>query len=84
MAQDEEMWDVEQKRLQSETHTGLELGAVRPGWNEDVKSVYEKGVGDLAILSGVAGKSGARPGVAGLTETVGKAERARNVAAEFE
>lgn len=84
MAQDEKMWDVEQKRMQSQTYTGLELSAVRPGWNEDVKSVYEKGVGDLAILSGIAGKSGARPGVASLTETVGKAERARNVAAEFE
>jgi len=84
MAKEEESWEAEQKRLRTQMYPGLEFSGVRQGWNEDVRGMYEKGVGDLAVLSGVVGKSDGRPGVASLTETVGKAERARAVAGEFE
>lgn len=82
--QEEQAWEAEQKKLQGQSYPGLTFNGVGRGWNEDVRSVYERGVGDLAVLSGVMGKSGGREGVGSLTETVGKAERARGVAAEFE
>lgn len=88
MAQEEEAWQAQQTRVQGQIHPGLEFNGVRPGWNEDVRGVYERGVGELAVLSGAMGGSGSKDGRDGvgssLTETVGKAERARTVAGEFE
>lgn len=86
---EEESWQEEQRRVQEKKEAGLTFNGVRDGWNEDVKGVYERGVGDLAVLSGVMGgnnqgRVGQRSGGASLTETVGKAERARAVAGEFE
>lgn len=84
IARDEEEWNKEQMRLQNQTQTGLELDPTRDGWNEDVRDVYERGVSSLAVLSGVSqGHEGNRD-VKSLTETVGKVQRARNVAGEFE
>lgn len=84
LSKDEEMWDLEQKRLEDEKPTGLSLETMRHDWNQDIRNVYNQGVNDLAILNGIAGESANTRGVAGLTETVGKLERARNVAAELE
>lgn len=84
LARDEEEWENEQMRLQNQTHTGLELDPMRDGWNEDVSGVYERGVGNLAVLSGVSQSQEDRRDVKSLTETVGKVQRARNVAGEFE
>ena len=84
LAHDEEEWRNEQARLQHQTYTGLELDPMRNGWNEDVRNMYEQGVGDLAVLSGVTQDKIGRGDVKSLTETVGKVQRARNVASEFE
>ena len=88
LARDEEEWDrqEEEARIQNQNHPSLELDTMRDGWNEDVRSVYERGVGDLAVLSGISQKQDGKAGadVASLTETVGRAQRARNVAGEFE
>ncbi|KAK5099055.1 hypothetical protein LTR70_001205 [Exophiala xenobiotica] len=84
LARDEEEWEHEQMRLQNQTHTGLELDPMRHGWNEDLTSMYERGVADLAVLSGVSQSHEGRQDLRSLTETVGKVQRARNVAADFE
>ncbi|KAK5061022.1 hypothetical protein LTR84_007563 [Exophiala bonariae] len=69
----------------------LGLRAQRDGWDDDVKVMYERGTNGLAGLAGLgtastndtsAGTSIANG--ASLTETVGKVQRARNVAMEFE
>lgn len=85
LSRDEEEWEGEQARVQSQTYTGLELDSMRDGWNEDVRGVYERGVSDLAVLGGAAQKKeDGGHDVGSLTETVGKVQRARNVAGEFE
>lgn len=68
----------------------LELLTLRDGWHDDVKSMYERGTGELAGLAGF-GVNGARPTPgnhaphgASLTETVGKVQRARTVVMEFD
>lgn len=69
----------------------LGLKPLRDGWHEDIKAMYERGTNGLASLAGLgttnasASSSGAL-GLHGasLTETVGKVQRARTVAMEFE
>ncbi|KIV82258.1 hypothetical protein PV11_04381 [Exophiala sideris] len=63
----------------------LTLKLQREGWRDDVKAVYEHGVSELAVLAGLAAEQdGSTPCGASLTETVGKVQRARTVAMEFE
>ena len=73
----------------------LKLEALPDGWREDVAEMYEHGLGDLRRLAGAAGAGDTlRRGRVGedgitwaggsLTETVGKVQRARDVAMEFE
>lgn len=67
----------------------LGLKPLRDGWQDDVQAVYARGVEELARLAGVknasedTGTEGWRAG-SSLTGTVGKVERARTVAMEFE
>lgn len=67
----------------------LGLKPLRDGWQDDVQAVYARGVEELARLAGVKNASedtGTERWRAGssLTGTVGKVERARTVAMEFE
>ncbi|KAK4937539.1 hypothetical protein LTR10_021831 [Elasticomyces elasticus] len=63
----------------------LTLKLQREGWRDDVKAVYEHGVSELAVLAGLAAEQdGSTPRGASLTETVGKVQRVRTVAMEFE
>ena len=84
LAEDDQTWEAEQNRVAQEKHTGLELESLSDGWNEDVRDVYETGVKQLAVLSGVAQKRENEQDAVSLTETVGKVQRARGVAMEFE
>ena len=68
---------------------GLNLVHMRHGWNEDVKEMYDRGTSQLAVLSGAGNRDKVETGdemqgMISLTETVGRVQRARNVAAEFE
>jgi kinetochor protein Mis14/NSL1 len=60
----------------------LKLDDMREGWQEDVAEMYERGLGELRKLGGHSG-SGVE-GSGSLTETVGKAQRAKVVAMELE
>ena len=64
----------------------LKLEKQREGYYEDMQVTYVHGVEDLARLTGVgSGKEGVAVDQGGsLTETVGKVQRARTVAMEFE
>lgn len=91
-AADEQNWLTEQTRLQNEVHAGLDLAQMRHGWNEDVKEMYNRGTSQLAVLSGATAggnrdeveRGDGMESMISLTETVGRVQRARNVAAEFE
>jgi kinetochor protein Mis14/NSL1 len=61
---------------------GLELHDMRDGSREDVAGVYERGLGELKRLGGHAGS--VEEGRGSLTETAGKAQRAKVVAMELE
>lgn len=69
---------------------GLKLEPLPDGWSEEVAEMYERCLEDLRRLGGGVGSTGAGDaswsGVQGgsLTETVGKVQRARDVAMEFE
>lgn len=63
---------------------GLKLDSVRPGWEADVTGMYERGLSELRRLGGHADAVGPDEGSGSLTETVGKAQRAKVVAMEFE
>lgn len=66
---------------------GLRLDEVREAWEEDVAAVYERGVGELRRLGGLAGGDGGggEGSVSGsLTETVGRVQRAKMAALELE
>jgi len=68
-----------------ESHQQLPmLDGAREDWLEDAKDMYERGVQALARLAGLAGETEAGRGGSSLTETVGKVQRARTVAMEFE
>ena len=84
MGKDEERWveRMEDVKREGEKERGVELEAMRDGWYEDVKEVYEKGVGELGRIAGLGQADG--QGGGSLTETVGKVQRARTVAMEFE
>ncbi|KAL6246017.1 hypothetical protein RBB50_007170 [Rhinocladiella similis] len=90
LAHDDERYNEEMARVQesaadSEKGGPLRLQTLRDGWHDDVQAMYERGIGELAVLSGLtttAAESGR--GGTSLTETVGKVQRARTVAMEFE
>jgi kinetochor protein Mis14/NSL1 len=71
------------------TGAKLNLHPLREGWHQDVRATYERGTAELAALAGfptednTAAPSPPQPGPS-LTETVGKVQRARTVAMEFE
>ena len=60
----------------------LKLDDMREGWQEDVAEMYERGLGELRKLGGHGGSG--EEGSGSLTETVGKAQRAKVVAMELE
>ncbi|EXJ60217.1 hypothetical protein A1O7_04369 [Cladophialophora yegresii CBS 114405] len=68
----------------------LKLNPLPEGWFEDRRTMYERGTNQLAAFAGLAGQrgDGSRTGSAvkgpSLTETVGRVQRARTVAMEFE
>ncbi|KEF62641.1 uncharacterized protein A1O9_00614 [Exophiala aquamarina CBS 119918] len=69
----------------------LSLKPPRDTWHDNVKAMYERGTHGLAALAGLgtANPSDSAAGTlvhpgASLTETVGKVQRARTVAIEFE
>ncbi|KAJ9636161.1 uncharacterized protein PV06_04277 [Exophiala oligosperma] len=90
LARDDERYNEGMARAQenaadSEEDGPLKLKTLRDGWHDDVQAMYESGIGELAVLSGLkttAAENG--HGGASLTETVGKVQRARTVAMEFE
>jgi Kinetochore protein Mis14 like len=72
----------------------LKLDPLPDSWREEVGEMYERGLGDLrrlgggigagsTVRSGVGESSGGTRG-GSLTETLGKAQRARDAAMEFE
>jgi kinetochor protein Mis14/NSL1 len=68
----------------------LKLDPVSDEWQEDVATVYGRGVGELVRLSGLAGGGdgsgngeGSGGGRGSLTETVGRVQRAKMVALEL-
>ncbi|KAL2045880.1 hypothetical protein ABVK25_011983 [Lepraria finkii] len=91
--------DKSGKHSQTTSENVLNLQTMREGYHEDLRQTYEQGVTELARLAG-SGKTtststsasgsaaGTSAGAAGasmtLTETVGKVQRARTVAMEFE
>ena len=85
MQEDERSWEESKQRAQmaGEREKGVELEDMRDGWHEDVKGMYERGVNELVRVAGLA-KDDQRRGGSSLTETVGKVQRARTVAMEFE
>ena len=78
--------EVRREEESGEGGEGLKLDQVREGWQEDVEGVYARGLGELARLGGHTARGG-EAGIgsgASLTETVGRAQRARTVAMELE
>ncbi|KAK5446472.1 hypothetical protein LTS15_009811 [Exophiala xenobiotica] len=89
LADDEEQYAVEMAKLRERDEGSrdgkLKLKPLRDGWHEDVQAMYERGTGELAVLAGLpASESATGSGGTSLTETVGKVQRARTVAMEFE
>lgn len=84
MKQDDENWTADQQKIQDQVHDGLQLEALRDNWNDDVREMYEHGVNQLAVLSGLVQSSEKGEDTTSITETVGKVQRARTVAMEFE
>ena len=84
-----EQQEVEQKG-QGKQEDVLRLEKTRQGYYEDMRDTYAQGVEQLARLAGVGSTAGSggvsSTGQAGgsLTETVGKVQRAKTVAMEFE
>lgn len=78
-----EVLEEDVRKVESEVEAvekrGLELQEMRDGWEDDVAAVYERGVAELRRLGGQGG--GAASG--SLTETVGKVQRAKEVAQEI-
>lgn len=69
----------------------LGLNPQRDGWNDDIKAMYQRGTDGLTTLAGLGVVNTSGPSIgrpvphgASLTETVGKVQRARTVAMEFE
>ncbi len=70
----------------------LDLDNPRPGYYQDMQATYARGVEELSRLAGVGNRDsggggagqGQGQGGGSLTETVGKVQRARTVALEFE
>ena len=82
-------WEAERKKASfNEEWKGLEMEGLRVGWWEDVKGGYERATEELGRLVGVeaqdteAAQRIRRGG--SLTETVGRVQRARAVAMEFD
>jgi Kinetochore protein Mis14 like len=88
--EDQQRDDEAKERHAGEGSGGLKLEPLPGGWSEEVAEMYERGLGDLRRLGGGVGSVGAggalRSGGEGgsLTETVGKVQRARDVAMEFD
>jgi Kinetochore protein Mis14 like len=88
--EDHQRDDEAKKRYAGEGSGGLKLEPLPGRWSEEVAEMYERGLGDLRRLGGGVGSVGAggalRSGGEGgsLTETVGKVQRARDVAMEFD
>lgn len=81
---DEENWEADRKKLDEQAHEGLEFEGLQGDWNEDVRDVYEHGINQLALLSGLVQSAERNANTTSITETVGKVQRARTVAMEFE
>ncbi|EXJ73675.1 uncharacterized protein A1O5_03437 [Cladophialophora psammophila CBS 110553] len=65
----------------------LQLKPQRDGWYDHVHAMYDRGTSELAVLAGVnraKGDADHEVHGASLTETLGKIQRARTVAMEFE
>jgi kinetochor protein Mis14/NSL1 len=88
--EDHQRDDEAKERHAGEGSGGLKLEPVPGGWSEEVAEMYERGLADLRRLGGGVGSVGAGGALRGggeggsLTETVGKVQRARDVAMEFD
>ena len=89
----------QQKALNEQTENAIKLDPPRVGYYDDMQATYTRGVEELARLAGVANRNGGSGGGGGssprqqfhgaagggsLTETMGKVQRAKTVALEFE
>ena len=87
---EEEVTALNEKTASKQDRKGpLDLKELPEEWFADRRALYERGTNDLAALAGLAGlgeEGGASAAERGpsLTETVGKVQRARTVAMEFE
>ena len=83
------MQQLRNQQQNEQTEDVLKLNEPRVGYYEDMHATYSRGVEELARLAGVGnkdggGQAGQGRGGGSLTETVGKVQRARTVAMEFE
>jgi kinetochor protein Mis14/NSL1 len=79
----------EGKKMEKEEEDGnvLKLEPVREGYHEDLRQTYEHGLRNLSMLAGTKSKTlsqAENQQGASLTETLGKVQRARTVAMEFD
>jgi len=86
-----QMAQIRERAAAAANNNMLSLKPPREGWYDDIKAMYERGTNGLAGLAGLgtATSSDSATGApvhqgASLTETVGKVQRARTVAMEFE
>ncbi|KIW69009.1 hypothetical protein PV04_04913 [Phialophora macrospora] len=93
MREEDEEFEREIAKLKHEVAendgTGaLPLNPLPDGWFQDRRAMYERGTNELAALAGLAGPredaSASTGNGPSLTETVGRVQRARTVAMEFE
>lgn len=78
-------WETERVEVAAgEEWKGLELDDMREGWWGDVKGGYERATEELGSLVGVKSQGGETAQGGSLTETVGRVQRARTVAMEFD
>jgi len=80
----EEDDEFEQEIKAEEVEDALNLASLREGWQDDVQGVYARGLEELRRLGSSTGSAYDKAGGISLTETIGKAQRARNVAMELE
>ncbi|KAJ9603600.1 hypothetical protein H2200_011786 [Cladophialophora chaetospira] len=86
---EKEIDQLRKEAANQEEREVLKLKALPDEWFEDRQKMYERGTSELSALAGLAGSGEQNVATAtqhrpSLTETVGRVQRARTVAMEFE